>query len=78
MDTGLVLVGTSELGHGTGGALPCPTRSGRVAASSRSRLGGHHPIFAFSASNNLIALPISAFCRSGSCGISRSMVKGPV
>ena len=31
----------------------------------------------FNRSSNAIALPISAFCRSGSCAISRSIVSGP-
>ena len=32
---------------------------------------------AFNSDSNRTAWPISAFCRSGSCGISRSIVSGP-
>ncbi len=57
---------------------------GRLCASCRSRpdcssaVGLTHASSAFSDSSNRTAAAMSRFWRSGSCGISRSMVSGPV
>ncbi len=44
---------------------------------ARRRPNRRYPILALSRWSRSIALPISAFCRAGSCGISRSIVSGP-
>ncbi len=47
-------------------------------SASRVTLWGYFSSLARSSVSRPTACPISAFCRSGSCGISRSMVSGPV
>ena len=54
-----------------------PQNPKQLVLSGRQRRPDY-PIFAFNSFNSRMPRPISSFCRAGSWGISRSMVKGPV